>query len=134
MALSPKHQAFADYYIETGNATESAKRAGYSEKTGYAQGCRLLKDAEISAYINARLSENADKRIADAMEVMEFLTAVMRGEVRDAFDLDPSLDVRINAGKELMKRYAAAEKNSAAEEKLDQLLEEFKDAVESEAT
>ena len=93
-----------------------------------------MKDAEISAYINARLTENADKRIADATEVMAFLTSVMRGEVRDAFDLDPSLDVRINAGKELMKRYAAAEKNSAAEEKLDQLLEEFKDAVESEAT
>ena len=29
--LTPKQSAFADYYIETGNATEAARRAGYKK-------------------------------------------------------------------------------------------------------
>lgn len=107
MSLTQKHQAFADYYIETGNATESAKKAGYSEKTAYSQGSRLLKDAEISAYIADRMGEQAKKRVADANEVIEFFTAVMRGEVKDQFGLDTSVADRLKAGDSLMKRYAA---------------------------
>jgi phage terminase small subunit len=81
------------------------------------------------------LAEQRAKRIASADEVMEFFSAVMRGEVKDAFDLDPALDTRIAAGKEIMKRYnAAADRNRTSEEKLDGLLKEFRDAVKSEAT
>jgi phage terminase small subunit len=87
-------KAFADYYIETANATESAKRAGYSEKTAYSQGQRLLKNVEISAYISERMTEQGEKRVADANEVIEFYTAVMRGEVKDQFGLDASLSDR----------------------------------------
>ena len=45
-----------------------------------------------------------EKRIATGDEVMEFFTAVMRGEIRDAFDLPPSLADRKDAAKELAKR------------------------------
>lgn len=134
MALTPKQKAFADYYIETANATEAAKRAGYSEKTAYSTGSENLNKPEIAAYIKERMDVLSEKRVADADEVMKFFSSVMRGEVKDAFGLDPSLDTRINAGKELMKRYAASDKGKAAVDKLDKLLEEFRDAVESETT
>ena len=107
MALNEMQKAFADYYIETANATESAKRAGYSEKTAYSQGQRLLKNVEISAYISERMAEQCEKRVADANEVIEFYTAVMRGEVKDQFGLDASLSDRLKAGDALMKRYNA---------------------------
>ena len=100
-------KAFADYYIETANATESAKRAGYSEKTARSQGQRLLTNVDISAYIKERLDEQTEKRVADANEVIEFYTAVMRGEVKDQFGLDASLSDRLKAGDALMKRYNA---------------------------
>ena len=48
-----------------------------------------------------------DKLIADANEVLEFFTNVMRGNVKDQFGLDSSLSDRLNAGKELMKRHDA---------------------------
>ena len=35
---------------------------------------------------------------------MEFFTKVMKGEIKDAFGLDPSLQDRLNAAKELAKR------------------------------
>ena len=116
-------KAFADYYIETANATESAKRAGYSEKTAYSQGQRLLKNVEISAYIGERMAEQGEKRVADANEVIEFYTAVMRGEVKDQFGLDASLSDRLKAGDALMKRYAVTDNGSKGVlEKLDDVL------------
>jgi phage terminase small subunit len=135
MPLTEKQLAFCEYYIECGNAAEAARRAGYSENTARSIGAENLTKPDISAYIEERLAEQRKKRVASADEVMEFFSAVMRGEVRDAFDLDPSLDVRIAAGKEIMKRYnAAADRNRTSEEKLDGLLKEFRDAVKSEAT
>ena len=107
MALNEMQKAFADYYIETANATESAKRAGYSEKTARSQGQRLLTNVDISAYIRERLDEQSEKRVADANEVIEFYTAVMRGEVKDQFGLDASLSDRLKACDALMKRYNA---------------------------
>jgi phage terminase small subunit len=133
MGLTPKQIAFCDYYIEYGDATKAALAAGYSEKTAYSIGSENLRKPELSAYIKKRLDEEREKRVASADEVMEFFSAVMRGEVRDAFDLDPSLDTRLNAGKELMKRYNAAEgRNQSSLEKLDALLKEFNDAVKED--
>lgn len=135
MPLNERQLAFCEYYIECGNATEAAIKAGYSEKTARSTGSENLTKPDISEYIENRLAEQRAKRIASADEVMQFFTAVMRGEVKDAFDLDPALDTRIAAGKEIMKRYnVAADRNRTSEEKLDGLLKEFRDAVKSEAT
>ena len=107
MALTPKQKAFADYYIECGNATEAAKRAGYSENNVGENAAKTLKNPNVSAYIAERMEEQARKRVADANEVIEFYTAVMRGEVKDQFGLDASLSDRLKAGDSLMKRYMA---------------------------
>ena len=115
MALTPKQKAFADYYIECGNATEAAKRAGYSEKTAYAIGNENLNKLEISEYIAARMEEQTKKRVADANEVIEFYTAVMRGEVKDQFGLDSSLSDRLKAADSLAKRLAVAEQNQGGD-------------------
>lgn len=107
MALTPKQKAFADYYIECGNATEAAKRAGYSENNVGENAAKTLKSPNVSAYIAERMEEQTKKRVADANEVIEFYTAVMRGEVKDQFGLDASLSDRLKAGDSLMKRYMA---------------------------
>ena len=118
MALTPKQQAFADYYLETGNATEAAKRAGYSESTAQQIGSENLSKPLISAYIQERLDQIKSKNIATIDEVMSFYTKVMRGEEKDQFGLDASLTDRIKAGQELVKRLSAsseADKSKANE-------------------
>ncbi len=107
MALNERQKAFVDYYIQIGNATEAAIKAGYSEKTARSIGAENLTKPDISAYIRERLDEQSNKRVADANEVIEFYTAVMRGEVKDQFGLDASLSDRLKAGDALMKRYNA---------------------------
>ncbi len=112
--LTPKQKAFADAYIECGNASEAARRAGYSEKNADVNGPRMLVNAGISAYISERMAAQDDKRVASADEVLRFFSAVLRGEEKDQFGLDASLADRLNAGKELLKRYDAADKNQSA--------------------
>lgn len=109
MPLTPKQKAFADLYLECGNATEAAKRAGYKEKAAYATGAENLRKPQIISYMAERQKQIEDSRIADISEVLQFFSAVMRGGVKDQFGLDASLSDRLNAGKELMKRHAAAE-------------------------
>ena len=106
MKLTPKQKAFTDYYIKCGNATEAARLAGYSESSARQIGTENLSKPSISAYIAERMETQDKKRVADADEVMEFYTAVMRGEVKDQFGLDSSLSDRLKAGTELMKRYS----------------------------
>lgn len=115
MKLTPRQKTFAEYYIECGNCTEAARKAGYSEKTCYAIGAENLKKPQISAYISERMQAQNEAQVASADEVLRFFSSVMRGEVKDQFGLDAALSDRLNAGKELMKRYAAADNSARAD-------------------
>lgn len=103
--LNDQQIAFCEHYVATMNATQAAIDAGYSEKTARQQGSRLLTNVYIKAFIDELLKVLEDERIAKADEVLKFLTAAMRGEVKDSFDLDPSLQDRMKAAELLGKRY-----------------------------
>ena len=126
MKLTPKQKAFADEYLICGNATEAAKKAGYKEKAAYAMGAENLRKPQISAYIAERQKQIEDSRIADIKEVMEFYSSVLRGEVKDQFDIDAALSDRLAAGRELMKRYDKSDDGKKdALAKLDEVLKEI---------
>lgn len=80
MALNDKQKLFYKEYLIDSNATQAAKRAGYSEKTAYSQGQRLLKHVEGQKYMKELMAEKESKLIADQDEVLKYLTAVLRGE------------------------------------------------------
>ena len=102
--LTPKQKKFCDEYLKLGNATQAAKNAGYSEKTAMSMGGENLRKQQILDYINARQEQIASKDIADIEEIMKYLTDVMRGKIKDQFDLDASLSERTKAAQELLKR------------------------------
>lgn len=78
MSLSDKQKAFCEHYAACLNATEAAKRAGYSEKTAYAIGAENLRKPQIQEYIQ-QLTKPAQKaRIATLNEVLEYLSNTMR--------------------------------------------------------
>ena len=81
MKLTEKQKRFADYYIETGNITEAAIKAGYSKKTARVIGQENLQKPAIKSYIDEKLEAMQDERTASAKEVLEFLTKSMRGEL-----------------------------------------------------
>ena len=111
MDLTPKQKAFADEFLKCGNATEAAKRAGYSEQSARQMGTENLSKPSISSYIQERQKQIDDERIADIAEIQRFYSSVLRGEVKDQFGLDASLETRLAAGRELMKRFEKTETN-----------------------
>ena len=103
--LKPKELKFAEEWLKTTNATQSAIKAGYSARTAYSAGNRLLKKVDVKQYIDERLAEMQESSIADTNEVMQFLSSTMRGDIPDQFGLDPALNDRIKAAELLGKRY-----------------------------
>ena len=104
--LKEQWKAFADYYIKLGNTEKAAIEAGYSKSYARKQSHNLLANVGIKKYIDERMEQIASERIADAEEVLQFLTSTVRGEVKDQFGLDPTLSDRIKAAELLGKRYA----------------------------
>lgn len=102
--LNQRQARFVQEYMKTNNITQSAIKAGYSQRTAHVQGCNLLKNIKIVNYIDAINERMESDKIADIQEVMEYLTSVMRGEKKDQFDIDASLSDRTRAAGELAKR------------------------------
>ena len=128
--LSPKQRIWCDEYIRTGNGLEAARKAGYKQPKTSADNNREKR--AVKAYIAARMQPANDRRTADADEVLAFLSATMRGEIKDQFGLDASLQDRIKAAQELMKRYAVADmRQQSTLQRLDQIFVEFRTAIGS---
>jgi len=89
MALTVKHQVFISEYLKCWNASEAARRAGYSEHTANEQGSRLLANVSISAEIERRKAEV----IMSADEVMARLTEQGRAAYSDYFTTDGTVDL-----------------------------------------
>lgn len=81
--MTEKQNRFVDYYLQSGNASEAARQAGYSTKTANRIATENLSKPVISTAIDERLKQMASERIADAEEVLAHLTAVLRGEVTE---------------------------------------------------
>lgn len=78
--LTTKQRLFVEAYLANPNATEAAKAAGYSEKTAYSQGQRLLKNVEIAA----ALKERVQTAIITADEVLTDVKAIAKTAEKDS--------------------------------------------------
>lgn len=114
--LTAKQKKFCNEYIKSGNATDAAIKAGYSAKTAKQTGAENLSKPYLKSYIDAKMKEIESHKIADAKEVLEFYTKVLRGEVIEEVPMStadevivvkkkPSIKDKVTASKEIMKRY-----------------------------
>lgn len=78
--MTARQKKFCDEYLISGNATDAAVKAGYSPRTAKQIGCENLAKPSLKAYIDEQLDQLHSEKIADATEVLQYLTAVMRGE------------------------------------------------------
>ncbi|MEK5167124.1 terminase small subunit [Paenibacillus sp. FSL R5-0527] len=121
MNLPEKQKRFADFYVELGDGTEAYIKAGYkvkSREVAKVNASRLLTNANVKKYIDALIAEKDGERIAKQDEVLEFLTDVMRGQIKEQFPLGLGMGEqtlvkkeldgkdRIKAAELLGKRYA----------------------------
>jgi len=121
MITNEKHQIFADEWLKDMNGTR-AYRVAYphikKDTTAKAAASRLLTDVNVKTYIDEQLEKMHNERTADAKEVLEYLTSVMRGEQKEqtligtgegaqgVTEIDLSGKDRIKAAELLGKRHA----------------------------
>ena len=114
--LNPKQILFCEEYIKTLNATKSYMEIyKCTKQSAERQGSRLLKKVEIKKYIEERLQKVNKQKIADADEILEFLTSTLRGEIKDQLGFETSVKDRIKAGELLAKRYRLFEETKEKE-------------------
>lgn len=114
--LSSKQKLFVDEYLACGNATKAAIKAGYSHKTAKSIGAENLTKPDIKSAIKAKMAKIESHKIADATEVLQFFTSLLRAEIKETVavagpsgvetvELPPDLKTLMLAGKEIIKRY-----------------------------
>lgn len=98
MTLTEQQKKFADYYIESGNASESYQRAGYKAKGNVAEAAasRLLRNVKVSEYLKQRNKQLESHRIADMEEVKRFWSDTIR-------DVNLDLKHRLKASEYIAK-------------------------------
>ena len=86
-ALTPLEAEFINLYLETGNARQSVINAGYKTKSPGQYAQTLLNKSYITEEISHRLEQMKSAKTASDTEILEYFTAVKRGEVKDQFGL-----------------------------------------------
>lgn len=151
MVMSAKMKLFCEEYIVDVNATKAAIRAGYSDKSAKVTASKLMKRQDIRDYIDQLLEERQKPTIAKAEEVMEFLTATMRGEeleykntytkVEDEIEIEYSkvgkgtakIEDRLRAAELIGKRYGMfTDKVQATVEEAVTFIDDIEEELENE--
>lgn len=105
--LSVKEAKFIDLFIGHGNLSKALSESGLKMKN-------IAGKDYIADEITYRLDQLKKETIADADEIMQYFTKVMRGQVKDQFGLDAPLSERTRAAQELAKRVVDAVDDATA--------------------
>ncbi|PIM93076.1 terminase small subunit [Fusobacterium animalis] len=115
MKLNARQKAFCEYYVASGNATDAAIKAGYSKRTAKSIGQRLLTFVDIKTYIDELMQKLESERIATAEEVLQNLTAMMKGEIQEEVVVVEGEGDGFSSARIMKKQVSAKERIKAAE-------------------
>lgn len=116
--LTEKQKIFANEYLIDLNATRAYKKAYPKVKkdsTAKAAGSRLLTNVNLKNYIEEQLKKIEDESIADAKEVMQYLTKTMRGELNEEVVVVEGEGEGCSSARTVRKEVGIKERNKAAE-------------------
>jgi len=106
--MTHKQKTFCDEYILTGgNSAAAARAAGYAVDSAKVTGSKLLKRPDVRSAIDTKLESLISEKTADARELLEFLSAVMRGQIQE--------EVVVPSGKKVKVKVNCASRLKAAE-------------------
>lgn len=118
--LTFREARFIDEYMASGDRKSAVEKAGFKCKSPKRKAWELLRKDYIAEEIVYRSQLYQSALTADATEVMQYFTAVMRGQVKDQFNLDAPLTERTRAAEALAKRLiddpAKAKQNAVAQQ------------------
>lgn len=125
--LNPKQLIFIQEYLRSGNGTQAAVAAGYSEKTAHVQGSRMLSNVKVQQYLNKNEQNlNKDLRemfVEEAVNAFKVLKTIMnRDEAMDKDRIAAAKDLLDRAGYKPVEKIVANVAHSTYEEQLEELI------------
>lgn len=124
--LNIRQRKFAEYYVQSGNATESAKRAGYSDSYARHRTDEMLKNVDISAYIKELAEKAKDKRIMTAKDRQVLLSDIAQDNGNETADRIRAIDTLNKMTGEYLSKVEVSGTLSAETAKLDELVRQMK--------
>jgi phage terminase small subunit len=108
--MKQRKEEFVQHFLATKNATEAAKRCGYSEKSAYNQGYRMMNDDEIQKMLAIELADSKERNLKDHDSIIEQLKDEALGKVSGH-----TAGSRVKALEILMKFYGMIDSNTKLE-------------------
>ena len=90
--LNARQRKFAEYYAQSGNAAESAVKAGYSAKYANTNASKLLQNTTIANYIKELSEKLKDERIMTAKDRQVLLSDIARDDENEPNDRIKAVD------------------------------------------
>ena len=118
MDLTVRQKRFCEKYIELGNATEAYIQAGYklgTRRAAEANSCRMMRNDKIKDYISKLSGKITDENIADAQEVLKYLTSVVRNQLQEEVIVVEGIGEGFSLAKKVKKDISVKDRNKAAE-------------------
>lgn len=121
--MTTKQQAFCDYYLISLNATEAAKKAGYSKKTCTKIGSENLQKLELKKYIDERLKKLSEKRFLSLEEILINLSDIAINKTYELRD-------RLKAYDLILRRYPIEVMEKEKDEEIRIIIQKESDVIE----
>jgi phage terminase small subunit len=125
--MKQRKEEFVQHFLATKNATEAAKRCGYSEKSAYNQGYRMMNDDEIQKMLAIELADSKERNLKDHDSIIEQLKDEALGKVSGH-----TAGSRVKALEILMKFYGMIDANTKLEVSMKDSWFETLDFIEKE--
>ena len=123
--LNARQKKFAEYYAQSGNAAESARKAGYSTTYAEHRTDEMLRNVEVRAYIRELTEKAKDERIMTAKDRQVLLSEIAQDEGMEAGDRIRAVDTLNKMTGEYLSRVEVTGLE-AEKSKLDELVKQMK--------
>lgn len=125
--LNIRQKKFAEYYVESGNVSQSAVKAGYSEKFAKSKSYLLLENSLVVEYIQELSEEMQDKRIMSAKERQAVLSDIARNKshMEETGDIIKAIDTLNKMTGEYLNKVEVSGNIETQTTKLDKILEQL---------
>lgn len=123
--LNARQKKFAEYYAQSGNAAESARMAGYSEKFAAQNADKLLKNTNVSEYIKELTAKAQQDRIITAVERQAILSDIAKSKDEETPDRIRAIDTLNKMTGEYLNKVEISGTLKAEQSKLDDLIKQM---------
>lgn len=90
--LNARQKKFSEFYAQSGNAADSARKAGYSESYAEHRTDEMLRNVEIAEYIKVLSEKIKDERILTAKDRQVMLSDIAKDRDNEPADRIRAVD------------------------------------------